>query len=151
MNLAIIAQDAKELDWSLMMSERPSLLDTFVRMAELISKRSTCGEGKQHGAVLVLNNEFPIALGYNGPARGEPDCKDICSWAKSCPSVHAEVNMVINAARVGVRFEDCVVYCTKEPCGHCYAVLKNAGVKWIHFKETIKPGSNAVGGLFPLE
>ncbi len=59
--------------------------------------------------------------------------------------------MVINAGRIGVDFSKCVVYCTKEPCDHCLAVLINAGVKHVHFHEAMKKGGNSDRCMFPRD
>jgi dCMP deaminase len=56
-----------------------------------------------------------------------------------CPAVHAEVNAVTNAARVGAStinstlYMNCIV-----PCKDCMAVLINAGIRTIVIS-AIKP------------
>lgn len=134
-----------------MENERPDLDQNFMDIAHVVSQRSTCKPGRQHGCVIVLDNRYVISTGYNGPMAGSASCSVVCSWPESCPSVHAEVNAIINAARVGVDFSRCIAYCTKQPCDHCFAVLTNAGVKHIRSKEKIKPGGNASRTFFPKE
>ena len=89
--------------------ERPDKHTYYLNIAKAVSKRSTCLR-RQYGAIIVKNDEI-IATGYNGSARGEPNCCDegVC-WREAhniphgeqyekCVAVHAEQNAIISAAR----------------------------------------------------
>ena len=55
-------------------SNRPSWDEYFLEIANLVAKRSTCLR-RQYGAVIVKDNII-VSTGYNGAARGEPNCID---------------------------------------------------------------------------
>ena len=46
----------------------------YLGIAAAVSKRSTCLR-RRYGAVIIKNDEI-ISTGYNGAARGEPNCCD---------------------------------------------------------------------------
>jgi dCMP deaminase len=53
---------------------RPSWDEYFLEIAGLVAKRSPCLR-RNYGAVIVKDNII-ISTGYNGAARGEPNCID---------------------------------------------------------------------------
>ena len=86
---------------------RPNKISYYIGIAEAVAKRSTCLR-RQYGAVIVKDDRI-ISTGYNGAARGEPNCCDegVC-WREAhdiphgqqyekCRAVHAEANAIINA------------------------------------------------------
>ena len=110
-------------------------------VATAIAKRSICPDGKRHGAVAIMDGRI-IATGYNGPPIGAQHCivctlmtiNDKKDWS-TCPAVHAEVNVVANAARYGIQLNKCCVILTKKPCEKCLPVMINAGIETILYKE----------------
>lgn len=94
----------------------------FMGIAELAAKRSTCFRGNV-GAVIVVDNN-PVAIGYNGPPSGEPHCQ-----GNDCPltnggcsrSIHAEDNALARASVYvyGPYLAD--LYVTSSPCHGCAA------------------------------
>ena len=91
------------------------------------------------GAILVRDNSI-ISTGFNGPARGYNHCSIECprklrgfgegAGLFLCPAVHAEVNCVANAARIGASTIGSTLYMNSIiPCKDCMSVLVNAGVK----------------------
>jgi len=109
----------------------------FLRIAKEVAGRSHC-LSRQIGAILVKNRSI-ISTGYNGPPRGFPHCEGECprqaAGFKSggglhmCPAVHAEVNAIANAARLGVSTKNTTMYLTcNVPCKDCLAVIINAGI-----------------------
>lgn len=52
--------------------------------------------------------------------------------------IHAEQNLVFEAARKGVPLEGRVVICTLSPCHNCLRSLWQAGVSEVYFKEVYK-------------
>ena len=122
---------------------RPDWDEYFMEMAELAARRSTCLRRKV-GAVLVKNKKV-LATGYNGAPKDITHCEVTgCLREKMgvpsgerheiCRGVHAEQNLVAQAAFHGVKTEGSTVYCTHQPCIICTKILINAGIKKIYFK-----------------
>lgn len=127
---------------------RPTKHEYYLKLAADVAARSTCVR-RQYGAVLVKDDEI-VATGYNGAARGEPNCcdTDFCArrnaehntgYTSACPAVHAEMNALLSAGRArangatlylagfdrGVRIED------PEPCEMCRRMIITCGVKQV--------------------
>lgn len=130
---------------------RMSVDEWFLMLADAVASRSSCKDGRKHGAVLALEGRYIVSAGYNGTAKGQPHCAQVCMWPGYCPSVHAEVNLMLNAGKVNVDMEKCVVYCTKQPCDHCMAVMLNAGVPKVVWREPQKKNGMGARHLFPKE
>lgn len=124
-------------------TKRPSWDEYFMNLAEIAGTRSTCLRHKL-GAVMVKSKRI-IATGYNGAPRGIEHCLDVgCLRDKLkiasgthheiCMGVHAEQNLVIQAALHGASTEGSDVYLTHGPCAVCAKILINAGVKRIVYK-----------------
>ena len=122
---------------------RPDWDDYFMEMAELAAKRASCLRRKV-GAVLVKNKKV-LATGYNGAPKDITHCEvtgclreklEVPSGQRHeiCRGVHAEQNLVAQAAFHGVKTEGSTVYCTHQPCIICTKILINAGVEKIYFK-----------------
>ncbi len=124
--------------------QRPDWDEYFMKMAKLAAERSTCLR-RQVGAILVKERQI-LATGYNGAPSGVDHCdKSGClrqelevpsgERHEICRGVHAEQNLVAQAAFHGVKTEDSTVYCTNQPCVICVKLLINAGVERIYFQE----------------
>ena len=108
----------------------------FMGIAEFASKRSPC-LSKQVGAAAVIDKSV-VATGYNGPPRKVPHCEECKRKGKegyiagvgydNCPSVHAELNCIIQAARLGISLKGATIYCTHFPCQYCLKALINAEI-----------------------
>ncbi len=121
-------------------SKRPSWDEYFLELACLVSKRSTCLR-RFVGAVLVKEKNI-LATGYNGAPSGIKHCVDIgCLRDKLkipsgqrhelCYGLHAEQNVILQAALHGVSTKDSQLYVTNQPCMICAKMLINAGIKEI--------------------
>jgi len=120
---------------------RPSWDEYFLEVAGLVSKRATCLRRKV-GAVLVKDKRI-LATGYNGAPSGLRDCLEIGSCPREklkipsgqrhelCRGLHAEQNVIIQAALHGASAKDSVLYLTNQPCIICAKMLINAGIKEI--------------------
>ena len=119
---------------------RPSWDVYFMEMATLVAKRATCLR-RQVGAVLVRDKKI-LATGYNGAPSGLAHCLDIgCVREKLkvpsgqrhelCRGLHAEQNVIVQAALHGVSTKGSVIYITHQPCVICAKMLINAGIKEI--------------------
>ena len=122
---------------------RPSLDEYFMRIALVVSTRSTCLR-KKVGAVLVRDKRI-LATGYNGAPSGMKHCAEVgCLREQSgvpsgerhelCRGVHAEQNAIIQAALHGVSTEGATLYCTHQPCILCTKMLINAKIVRVVFK-----------------
>lgn len=122
------------------MENRPDWHTYFMKMAYLVSTRSTCLRRKV-GAILVKNNQI-LSTGYNGAPKLVPHCSQTgCIRAKYdvpsgerhelCRGVHAEQNAIIQAAVNGVPIKNAELYCTHQPCSICAKMLINAEIKTI--------------------
>ena len=117
---------------------RPSWDEYFLELACLVSKRSTCLR-RQVGAVLVKDKKI-LATGYNGVPSGIRHCSDTgCIRDKLkipsgqrhelCRGLHAEQNVLLQAALHGVSTKGSAVYITNQPCMICAKMLINAGIR----------------------
>lgn len=119
-------------------SERPHIDDYFLKVASVVAERSTC---RRHnvGAVAVKDKHI-LATAYNGAPSGTKDCLDLgClrdqkgipsgTRHEICRAVHAEQNIIIQAALHGTNLKGATVYCTHSPCVLCAKMLVNAKIK----------------------
>ncbi|MFH1674022.1 MAG: cytidine/deoxycytidylate deaminase family protein [Pseudomonadota bacterium] len=116
---------------------RPTWDAYFMEIAVLVSKRSTCRR-RHVGAVLVKNKRV-LATGYNGAPSGLKHCLDIGCLREDmkipsgerhelCRGLHAEQNVIIQAAFHGIPIQGSTLYCTNLPCSICSKMLINAGI-----------------------
>ena len=118
--------------------KRPSWDEYFLQVADLVSKRATCLR-RRVGAVLVKDKKI-LATGYNGAPSGLVHCFDIgCIREKLkipsgerhelCRGLHAEQNVILQAALYGTSTKGSTLYLTNQPCVICAKMLINAGIK----------------------
>ncbi|HEC82805.1 MAG TPA: cytidine deaminase [Thermoplasmatales archaeon] len=126
------------------MSSRPSFDEYFMKIAEIVSTRSTCLR-RHVGAVIVKDNHI-LATGYNGAPKGFKHCEEVgCIRAEMniprgekhelCRGLHAEQNAIIQAAVFGVSIKNGIIYTTHFPCSVCSKMIVNAEIKEIVYKE----------------
>ncbi|MFA5430232.1 MAG: cytidine/deoxycytidylate deaminase family protein [Candidatus Omnitrophota bacterium] len=117
--------------------QRPSWDEYFLELAQLVSKRTTCLR-RAVGAVLVKNKRI-LATGYNGAPSGLKHCSQTgCMREKMnipsgqrhelCRGLHAEQNVLLQAALHGIGTRGSVIYITHQPCVICAKMLINAGI-----------------------
>ena len=123
---------------------RPSWKKYFMDIALLVARRSTCRR-RRVGAITVRDKRI-LATGYNGAPTGLPHCLDIGCLREEleipsgerhelCRGLHAEQNVIIQAAYHGVSVEGATLYCTNLPCSICSKMLINAGIRDIIYQE----------------
>lgn len=121
---------------------RPSWPEYFMAITRLVAKRSTCLR-RSVGAVLVKEKRI-LATGYNGAPAGLKHCEEVgCLRENSsipsgtrhelCRGLHAEQNVIIQAAYHGISINGAVLFCTNKPCAICSKMLINAGIQEIYF------------------
>lgn len=88
----------------------------------------------QVGGVALDEDLGVLCVGYNGFARGVKDTPERLNdrSIKYPLTVHAEGNIVAQAARKGIRLEGATVVVTSlYPCSNCASLMVQAGVKRI--------------------
>jgi len=129
-----------EGDFPVMADKRPGWDEYFMEIALLVAKRSTCRRRKV-GAILVRDKRL-LCTGYNGAPSGLRHCLEIGCLREEmelpsgqrhelCRGLHAEQNVIIQAALHGISIRDATLYCTNLPCSICAKMLINAGVKQV--------------------
>lgn len=109
------------------MRERISRDLLLMAVAKLQALRSTCRRG-QNGAVIAKDSRI-ISTGYNGPYSGATECSSSCDINSPCKrSIHAEVNAIYFASRMGISTKGCKLYCTSSPCINCARAIIQAGI-----------------------
>jgi len=122
---------------------RPSWDEYFMSITRLVAERSTCLRRKV-GAILVKDRRI-LCTGYNGAPAGLRHCIEIgCLREKLgiksgqrhelCRALHAEQNVLIQAAYHGISVKGSVLYCTNLPCSICTKMLINAGIRKIYYE-----------------
>lgn len=107
--------------------------DIYMNFAQGISVKSKANR-KKVGACIVTKNDVTLS-GYNGTPRGWDNiCEDENNVTKP-EVIHAELNCVLKAAREGISLTDSICYVTLAPCISCAAMLFQAGVKTVIYKE----------------
>ena len=118
--------------------KRPSWDEYFMKAAFLISERSTCLR-RRVGAVLVKDKQI-LATGYNGAPRNIEHC-DVTGCLRQelnipsgqrheiCRGLHAEQNVILQAACHGISTKGSILYITNVPCSICAKMIINAGIK----------------------
>lgn len=118
---------------------RPSWDAHYMKMAEHASEMSTCLSRKV-GAVAVKDKRM-LATGFNGAPMRVAHCGEIGGCirkrmgAKSgemldiCRAVHAEANVIDQAAFYGISLNGATLYVNTKPCLMCEKQIINCGIK----------------------
>lgn len=119
-----------------------------LEQASLIGKLSGCCR-RGVGAVACNKDNVTLAEAYNGWLRGSDDqlCGgNVCDRAgmesghqMDVGCVHAEQNLIINAARVGVSLVDSIVFVSAYPCVMCAKALVQVGVSTVYVRKSSYP------------
>ena len=123
---------------------RPTWDNYFLEITKLVATRTTCLR-RRVGATLVKDKRI-LATGYNGAPMGLAHCLDIgCLREKEnvpsgekhelCRGLHAEQNVIIQAARYGISITGASIYVTLHPCVICTKMIINSGIKEIYYIE----------------
>lgn len=114
---------------------RDQKLTSYIKRALVIAENSPDAETKV-GSILVSKlTGSVISEGYNGFVRGANDA----ALPKIRPAkyeyvIHAEQNLIYNAARNGVRTDSCFIVQTHSPCIQCARAVYQAGIDTIYYK-----------------
>ncbi|MCD5401802.1 cytidine/deoxycytidylate deaminase family protein [candidate division NPL-UPA2 bacterium] len=121
-------------------TKRPSWDNYFLKVAELISERSTCL--RRRVGVVIVKDKRIISSGYNGAPAGLVHCKEVgCLRMRMrvprgerhelCRGLHGEQNAIIQAALYGASIREATLYATHQPCSVCAKMIINAGIQRI--------------------
>jgi dCMP deaminase len=117
---------------------RPDSDEYFLKIASVVAERSTCR--RHHIGAVAVKDKHILATGYNGAPSGAKDCLELgClrdelnipsgTRQEICRGIHAEQNVIIQAALHGVSLEGSTIYATHTPCVLCSKMLVNARIK----------------------
>lgn len=121
----------------------------FMDIAEIVAKRSACLRNNV-GAVIVNEDNNIVAIGYNGPAAGIPQCTKEGCHAGCDIAIHAEDNAIRRMSDyqydisidyqksnqekgIGVvngRLKTYRLFCTVSPCMDCAHKIIQRGDIW---------------------
>lgn len=148
---------------------KPAELDVNMRNAENYASLSKALR-KQVGAVLVTETGVTIP-GVNGtPSGTDNQCEDRVyyepDWSAADPIdvednypfydldrdeqyklvtkpnvIHAELNCILKCAKEGVSTQGAVLFVTVSPCLPCSAMLTQAGIKQVYYREQYRDKS----------
>jgi dCMP deaminase len=118
--------------------KRPDVDEYFLKVAAVVAERSTCR--RHHIGAVAVRDKHILATGYNGAPSGSPDCLELGCLRDElgipsgerheiCRAIHAEQNVIIQAALHGVSLEGATIYATHTPCVLCAKMLVNARIK----------------------
>ena len=118
---------------------RPSFHNIYMRLAELMSERSTCERTNSSGQLMqvgcaIVSTDFRrvFSIGYNGNASGLPNACDSNEPGK-CGCIHAEANAIVSCA--ADRDEPKIVFCTHLPCVACAKlIIQLGGVREVYYR-----------------
>ena len=117
---------------------RPDVDTYFLKMAAVAGERSTCR--RHHMGAIAVRDKHILSTGYNGAPAGLRDCLELGCLRDElgipsgqrheiCRAIHAEQNVIIQAALHGVSIEGSTIYCTHTPCVLCAKMLINARIR----------------------
>jgi dCMP deaminase len=118
--------------------DRPDFDTYMLKIAAVVAERSTCL--RHHIGAVAVRDKHILTTGYNGAPAGLKDCLELGCLRNEqgipsgerqeiCRAIHAEQNVIIQAALHGVSLEGSTIYCTHTPCVLCAKMLVNARIK----------------------
>ncbi|GJQ63975.1 MAG: ComE operon protein 2 [Melioribacteraceae bacterium] len=111
-------------------SKRPSWDQYFLKMAMLVSERSTCP--RMHCGCVLVRDKKILSTGYNGSIPGDVHCEDVgCLVVDNhcVRTIHAEMNAILQCSNNGINTTGATAYVTNMPCTNCAKALIGAGIR----------------------
>lgn len=109
---------------------RPTMLETFMEMAYIVARRSTCLE-RQVGCIIASPDfEQIYSIGYNGNYKSGPNICDPIGPDGKCGCIHAEVNALIKCS---VKDKNKKIFITLSPCINCAKLIINSGASAVYY------------------
>lgn len=126
------------------MKEQKQWDKLYLDIAKRYSEETSCLRRKV-GAVITVENRI-VGAGYNGAAPGIKSCKELgyCVRCNSksgenlqaCRSLHAEMNAICQASKLGIPIKNGTVYITTQPCSLCSKLIIGTGLKRVVYEES---------------
>ena len=115
----------------------------FMDIAEIVAKRSACLRNNV-GAVVVNEYNNIVAIGYNGPAAGVPQCTNEICHAGCDIAIHAEDNAIRRMPQYSEYYDfqgnihlehEYKLFCTVSPCLRCAELIVNRkDIKEVYYR-----------------
>lgn len=118
----------------------------FMDIAEVVAKRSACLRNNI-GAVVVNEQNNIVAIGYNGPAAGVPQCTKEKCHAGCDIAIHAEDNAILRMPKKEyldltafinkkeLNPHSYKLFCTVSPCLNCAKLIEKRGdIKEVYYR-----------------
>jgi len=116
----------------------------YLKMAYDVAWNESQDKMTKNGAVIVkgtydiFNHKFIIIYGVNHPT---PGIIDLPEWSerplKYDGMVHAEIDAITKAARLGLAIDKSIMFMPWIPCTKCYLAIKNSGINTLVAHEDI--------------
>lgn len=101
------------------------------------------------GAVLLKEGRI-VCTGFNGQPHNQPHEKLMID-GHDVSTVHAEMNILCYAAKIGIAVKDCEIVVSHFPCMICLKHLYQAGIKKVYYLEDYRNEENPYKDLLPIE
>lgn len=112
---------------------------SYLERAKVVALNSPDAETKVGSILISKKTQSVISEGYNGFIRGAQDDKIPTTRPEKYEYVvHAEENLICNAARNGVNTDDCFIVQTISPCIRCARLLYQAGIDTVYYGDYYK-------------
>jgi dCMP deaminase len=127
---------------------KPEQQQVYMQTAYLFATLSKAVRAKV-GAVLVTETGVTIS-GVNGTPSGTDNNCENTRWNHLTKShelvtkqevIHAELNCILKAAKEGVSVTNSSLFVTLSPCLSCAAMIKQAGIRKVYFREQYRDNS----------
>jgi len=125
--------------------KRISLDELCSQVVRLVALRGTCLRHNV-GALLFKDGNI-ISIGYSGACKNVEHCSDSLNCIRDnhdiisgtqvefCFSPHAELNAILNAAKIGISIKDSILWVTHKPCLSCLKAAINADILKVRYLE----------------
>jgi dCMP deaminase len=129
----------KALEISKPTHKRPSWDEYFIEIMHAAAKRATCDRGRS-GSVIAKDKQV-LSTGYVGSPPGQAHCdeaghemhkvinEDGVISEHCIRTIHAEQNVLMQAAKRGISVDGATLYCQMTPCYVCAKLIVAAGIK----------------------
>lgn len=117
----------------------------FMKIADTVADRGTCDRGKS-GSVVVVDKKI-LCTGYVGSAPGQPHCDEVGHMIQEVidevgnksmhcvRTIHAEENVILQAAKHGISLKGGTLYCKMTPCFRCARMIASVGIERVVAKK----------------
>lgn len=124
---------------------RPSWDEYFFNIMAVVATRSSCL--RRQVAAIAVKDKRILATGYNGAPTGIRHCIDRGGCMRErlnipsgeqqqkCMAIHAEENLIVQAAIHGISLKGCDIYCTNQPCVMCARKIISIQPKHLYYQQ----------------